>query len=155
MQVVSAMPRRSVKSFKDLRVWQSARAVKKSIYDLVDGGSFRREPRLRDQLREAAASAVSHISEGYVRFEPRDQARFLRMAKASLAECQNHLIDAVDRAVITEEIRLEHDGKIEDVLRQIAAFIIYLQSPEARRNAERIRQRRSRRRTANPEPDEP
>jgi four helix bundle protein len=135
--------------------------VKTSIYDLVDGESCHREARLRDQLREAAASAVSQISEGYVRFEPGAQARFLRMAKASLAECQHHLIDAVDRGVIAEAIRLEHDAKIEDVLKQIAAFIIYLQSPEAKRNAERIRRRGSRRRTMNSEqtmnsePDEP
>jgi len=53
----------------------------------------------------------------------------------------------VDRGVITEEVRKEHDGRVESVLRQIGPFIVYLQSPQAKRNAERIkRQRASRRR---------
>jgi len=153
------MRQRGVKDFRDLRVWQGARAFKNSIYTLVDAKSFDHEVRLRDQLREAAASAASHISEGYARFEPLDQARFLRMAKASIVECQNHVIDAVDRGAITEAVRQEHDDRAADLLKQIAAFIIYLQSPQAKKNAERIRQRRSTRgkgaRPGNPEPEEP
>jgi len=137
---------KGAKSFEELRVWRAACEFKKGVYDLVDTQPFRREPRLRDQLREAAASAVSHTSEGYARFEPADQARFMRMAKASLVECQNHLIDAVDRTVITEDVRAEHNGRIESVLKQIGPFIVYLQSPEAKKNAERIKRQRSARR---------
>ena len=81
------------------------------------------------------------------------------MAKASIVECQNHVIDAVDRGAITEAVRQEHDDRAADLLKQIAAFIIYLQSPQAKKNAERIRQRRSTRgkgaRPGNPEPEEP
>jgi four helix bundle protein len=153
------MRQTGVNHFKDLRVWQSARAFKNAIYRLVDTPSFVREARLRDQLREAAASAVSHISEGHARFEPLDQARFLRMAKASLVECQNHLIDAVDRRVITEAVRQQHDDMVADVLKQISAFIIYLQSSQAKKNADRIKKRRDWRRKgsrrANAELEEP
>jgi hypothetical protein len=81
------------------------------------------------------------------------------MAKASLVECQNHLIDAVDRGAITEAARQEHDDRAADLLKQIAAFIIYLQSPQAKKNADRIRQGRSARREGArrviPEPEEP
>jgi hypothetical protein len=77
---------------------------------------------------------------------------------ASIVECQNHLIDTVDRGAITEAVRQEHDDRAADLLKQIAAFIIYLQSPLAKKNAERIRQRRSARgkdaRPGNPEPEE-
>jgi four helix bundle protein len=79
----------SAKNFEELRVWQAANEFKTAVYCLVDTDSFRRESRLRDQRREAAASAVSPIAEGYARFEPADQARFMRMAKASLVECRN------------------------------------------------------------------
>jgi len=137
---------KGAKSFQELRVWRAACEFKKGVYDLVDTQPFQREPRLRDQLREAAASAVSQISEGYARFEPADQARFMRMAKASLVECQNHLLDAVDRRLITEDVRAEHNGRIESVLKQIGPLIVYLQSPEAKRNAERIKRQRSARR---------
>ena len=141
------------KNFRELRVWNAASEFKKAVYDLSDTEPFRREPRLRDQLREAAASALSHISEGYARFEPADQARFMRMAKASLVECQNHLIDAVDRRVITEDLKDEHNERIKSVLRQLGPFIVYLQSPEAKKNAERIKRRRAARRRPDDEPE--
>jgi len=48
------------------------------------------------------------------RFDPLDHARYVKMAKASLAECQ-----------------------------------AYLQSPQAKRNAERIRRQRAARRSLN------
>jgi len=142
------------KSFEELRVWQAASQFKNAVYPLVDTDSFRRESRLRDQLREAAASAVSHIAEGYARFEPADQARFMRMAKASLVECQNHLIDAVDRRVISEKVREEHNEMIEGVLKQLGPFIVYLQSSEAKKNAERIKRQRAARRRKNDEPEQ-
>jgi four helix bundle protein len=140
------------KNYRELRIWVSARAVKRSLHDLVDTKPFHTHQRLADQIREAASSAASHIAEGYGRFEPRDHARFLRMGKASLVECQNHLVDAMDRGVISETVRDEHDASIQKVLKGIGALIAYLQSPEAKKNAEEIKRRRSGRPKRSQEP---
>lgn len=140
------MADKSVKTFRQLRVWHSVRALKKALYDLVDEKAFDRAERLRDQLREAAASAASHVSEGYGRFEPLDHARFLRMAKASLLECQNHLVDAVDRRLITDAVRQPYDDRIEQVMKEIGSLISYLQSPAAKRNVEKIKRQQADRR---------
>ena len=129
-------------NYRELRVWDSARALKNSLYALTDTPSFQAEERLYQQLREAAASAASHIAEGYGRFEPLDHARFLRMGKASLIECQNHLIDAMDRGLITDRVREEHDAAIQGLLRGVGSLIAYLQSPKAKKNADQIKRRR-------------
>ena len=146
---------RGAKKFEDLRAWQAARAFKMGVYELTEAGPLSRDLRLRDQLREAAASAASHLSEGFGRFDPVDCARFARRAKGSLAECRNHLQDAVDRNHISEDARLEHTARIQEALLEIGGLIDYLQSPEAKRNAERVRQARfeRRRRRLNPEPE--
>jgi four helix bundle protein len=136
----------NVKKVRQLRVWHSVRALKLSIYALIDSGAFDRAERLREQLREAAASAASHVSEGYGRFEPLDHARFLRIGKASLLECQNHLVDAVDRRLMTDAARQPYDDRIEEVLKEIGSLITYLQSPEAKRNVERIKRDQAARR---------
>ena len=68
------------------------------------------------------------------------------MGKASLVECQNHLIDATDRGLISEAVRNEYDGAIQKVLKGIGALIAYLQSAEAKKNAERIKRRSAHRR---------
>lgn len=133
-------------SFKDLRAWQLAYAFKLGIYELTGHGSLACDFGLRDQLREAAASAPSNISEGFGRFDPSDFARFVKIAKASLVECQNHLIDAVDRGHIAEAVRKEHSDRASQALKEVAGLLDYLQSPEAKKNAERIRQRRFERR---------
>jgi four helix bundle protein len=148
------MSNKGAKNYRGMRVWDAAREVKQSLYDLIDTPPFDRAQRLRDQLREAAASAVSQISEGYGRFDPGDHARYLKMARTSLVECQNHLIDAMDRGLITDDIRQQHDEKIVGVLKGIGGLIAYLQSAQAKKNIERIKQQRAQRRTrrSNDEP---
>jgi four helix bundle protein len=143
-----------VRTFRDLRAWQSARAFKLSVYKLADSGAFATENRLRHQLREAAASSASQISEGFGRFDPFDFARFVKMARASLIECQNHLEDAVDRGLITEGTRKAYDQQAQEALKEMGGLIDYLQSPQAKRNADRLRQSRvdRRNRRSNSEP---
>jgi four helix bundle protein len=128
--------------FRDLRAWQSARAFKLEIDGLVLKPPLALDQRLACQLREAAASAPSAISEGFGRFDPADFARFLKMARASIIECQNHLQDAVDRGHITGEQEKALDGDAREALKEIGGLLDYLQSPEAKRNAERVRQAR-------------
>ena len=136
----------SFRSIEDIRAWRLAWRFKKAIYALTDEGSLRRDVRLATQLREAAASAPSNLTEGYGRFDPADFARLVKIARGSLLECKNHLVDAVDRGHITEDTRRAHSTMADEALKEIVGLLDYLQSPEARRNAERIRQRRIERR---------
>jgi four helix bundle protein len=136
----------TARTYGELRAWQTVRAFKVGVYALTEQQPIAGDFKLRDQLREAAASAQSQIAEGFGRFEPLDNARFVRMARASLLECHNHLSDAVDRGYLIEGERLQHEARFRDAIREIGGYLDYLQSPEAKRNAERIRQRRVERR---------
>jgi four helix bundle protein len=148
-----------VHSFYELRAWQSARTFKLAIYRLIGRGTLAKDLKLREQLRESARSAASHVAEGYGRFYPADFARFLGMAKASVIEAQNHLQDAVDCGHITDDTRIEHQKLAQVALADVTSLLEYLQSPKAAENARRVRERRQarRRRTATNEPrtDEP
>ena len=132
----------SAKRFEDLRAWQAARAFKLGVYELLDAGLLSAHPRLESQLREAAAGAPSQISEGYGRFDPADFARFVKMARASILECRNHLQDGVDRRVIDDDTKQALSARADEALLEIGGLLDYLHSPEAARNAARIRQRR-------------
>ena len=134
-----------VGSFHDLRAWQTARTFKLAIYRLSESSPLCQDCRLRNQLCEAAASAVSQVAEGYGRFNPKDCARFLGMAKASLIEAQNHLQDAVDRRHITEEAKVAHHELARIALRDVTSLLEYLQSPKAAQNAQGIRNARQNR----------
>ena len=123
----------SASKFEELRAWQLAREFKQGIYELTARQPLSRDFRLREQLREAAASAPGNISEGFGRFDPPDFARLVKIAKASLMECQNHLLDAVDRGHITTAVCDQHVARAQGVLNEIAGLLDYLQSPVAKK----------------------
>jgi four helix bundle protein len=133
------------KHYWELDAWQAVRVFKVGIYDLIERVPLANDLKLREQLRESVASAQSHIAEGFGRFDPLDNARFVKMARASMLECHNHLGDAVDRKRITEETRREHLVRWQEAMKEIGGWLDYLQSPEAKRNADRIRQQRAQR----------
>jgi four helix bundle protein len=113
----------TAKTFRELRAWQTAYAFKLRIYELLESGPLSNDETLRKQLRESAASAPSQIAEGFGRFDPVDFGRFVKMGRASLVECQNHLQDAVDRGYITELVRREHDTLAKAALMEIGGLL--------------------------------
>src|SRR5882672_5263262 len=86
--------------FRELHCWQVSNELKLGIYRLSDRPELKRDLRFYDQIRDAAASAPRNIAEGFGRRTHAEFARFLDIARGSLAECQNHLQDAVDRGYL-------------------------------------------------------
>jgi len=131
-----------VHRFTELRAWQACDVYKKAVYRLCSAQPLAGDWGRRVQLERSASGAPAHVAEGFGRFNPADFARFLVLARSSLMESQNHLLDAVDKGYITEETRLEHDALAEAALQEVTGLMEYLQSPEALRNARRARERR-------------
>ena len=144
-----------VRRFSDLRAWQACVAYKRAVYRLCEHQPIAGDWKRRGQLEDSVWGPPGHIAEGFGRFSPLDFARFVVMARASLLESQNHLMDFVDRGYITEERRLELNLLAESALAEATGLLEYLQSPEALRNARLARERRIATRSArnqNPEP---
>jgi four helix bundle protein len=131
-----------VKRLTDLRAWQTCVVYKRAVYRLVLDSPLVNDWKRRQQLEQSVAGPAAHIAEGYGRFNPPDFARFTVIARSSLMESQNHLIDAVDTGYITEDTRLELDELARVALEEVTGLMEYLQSPEALRNARRARERR-------------
>jgi four helix bundle protein len=92
----------AVRDFRDLVCWQLAYALKSDVIAFTDTGEVSRDFKFRDQIRDSSASAPRNIAEGFGRYTPREFARFLSYARASLFETQNHLIDARDRGYLED-----------------------------------------------------
>src|SRR4051812_33202929 len=90
-----------VRHFKDLVCWQLSYELKCQVFDFTATGAAWNDFKYRDQIRDSSASAHRNISEGFGRFRPREFARFLEFARASLMETESSLIDGRDRQYIT------------------------------------------------------
>ena len=86
-----------VRRFEDLVAWQLASEVKRETYAIVARTTAVSDFKFRDQIKDAAASAPSAIAEGFERYHHPEFAYFLGVAKASLGETQNHLLDGIER----------------------------------------------------------
>ena len=87
-------------SFEGLRVWQNARDLVNSIYDLMEDN---KNYGFRDQIQRAAVSIMNNIAEGYESGTDAKYANFLHIAKGSCSEVRSMLYVCLDRKYCTQE----------------------------------------------------
>ena len=109
------------------------------MLELARSPELARDLKFWDQVRRAASSVPQNLAEGFGRFDPGDFARLSTIARASLDETRNHLLDARTRGYISEP-------QVRDLLlltkrTSVATtrLIKYLRSAVARENAKRLR----------------
>jgi four helix bundle protein len=93
-----------VRDFRELIAWQLSYELKCEVVAFTSTGPASKDFKYRDQIRDSASSAPSNIAEGFGRFRPGDFARFLEIARASLDETRNHLIDGRDRGYLANPL---------------------------------------------------
>ena len=92
-----------VADFRKLKVWENAQAIAVDAHRIAEGMHGVRTAPLRDQLTRAAMSVPTNIVEGSAHSSPREFARFLMYAIASLSELEGHVQLGRDLELISEE----------------------------------------------------
>jgi four helix bundle protein len=112
--------------FEDVQSWQTARMLTQMVYGISDEGAFRRDFRLRDQIRGAAGSVMHNIAEGFDAGSDAEFVRFLRYARRSATEVPSQLYIALDQRYISpDDFRAIYDQATQ-VKKLINGFIGYL-----------------------------
>jgi len=118
----------SIKSYRDLKVWQDAMTLAESCYR-----STRRFPRdelfgLTSQIRRASASIPANMAEGHGRESTGSFVQSLRISQGSLKELETHLLLA-ERVGILPAAELQSIlDRCESLGKMIRALIRSLQS---------------------------
>jgi four helix bundle protein len=107
-------------NYKELRVWQHSRELVKRIYLLTQAFPDSEKFGLTNQMRRAAVSVPSNISEGSGRQHPRDTIQFLVVARGSLYELETQCYLAFDLNFINQQ-------QLEEILEQLTACIQLVQ----------------------------
>jgi four helix bundle protein len=118
--------------YEDLDAWQLANELKEEVYALIKDGPASRDFEFRDQIRGSAASTTRNIAEGFGRFRPKEFAKFMEYATASVMETQVSLNDGVDRGYFTPQ-RVARALKLAQRTIQVSKrLIIYLKTCKPR-----------------------
>jgi four helix bundle protein len=96
-----------MQDFRNLSVWQRARRLTKSVYEMTTDYPGSEEFGLKSQTRRAAVSICSNIAEGCGRRGDREFRRFLDVAMGSACELECETILSFDLAFITEALQEE------------------------------------------------
>lgn len=106
-------------SYKDLLVWQKSLDLCQDIYTLTDKYPKSEQFGLTSQIRRAAVSIPSNISEGQKRGHKAEFLQFCRISYASTAELDTQLLLSKRLGYITD---LEH-AKVDEQLQSIAKML--------------------------------
>jgi four helix bundle protein len=90
-------------SFFDLRVYQEAKELVKSVYRILEKFPKYETYALGDQLRRSVTSVPSNIAEGSGRFSNKEKIHFLEVAYGSLTEALCQLDIAHDLEYVNDE----------------------------------------------------
>jgi four helix bundle protein len=102
--------------FKDLGIWKLSREFCSDIYEVT--GSFPESEKfgISNQLRRAAVSIPSNISEGCSRKSNKDFSRFLEIAIGSMYEVETQLL-------ISNDLGFLSDNRLEFLLAKLNSIV--------------------------------
>jgi len=126
-----------VRDFRELVCWRLSYELKCEVLAFIETGPASKDFKYRDQIKDSSSSAPSNIAEGFGRFRPGDFARFLEIARASLDETRNHLIDGRDRGYLADPLY----SRLQNLTRAARKSTTNLMLAK-KRDAERLKRRR-------------
>lgn len=115
----------TIKSFRDLLVWQKAHHCVLRIYQLTK--SFPSDERfgLTSQIRRAAVSIAANIAEGFKKKGLRDKLNYYNISQGSLEEVRYFVILSHDLGYMNDP---EIENELEEVAKMLESFRSKLQS---------------------------
>jgi four helix bundle protein len=110
--------------FRELRVWQEAKAVAVDVYRLIRKSPLLdKDWGLKDQMQRAAVSIASNIAEGDARKSDKDSCRFFHIASGSLAELITQLEIALELEMVQPGDCFELMGRLERLSQSLGALV--------------------------------
>ena len=86
----------TIQKFEDLKAWQKARELNKTLLPLIKQLSVQQEYGLMNQLRNSSGSVMDNIAEGFDRGSRMEFVQFLGFAKGSIGEVKSQLYRVFD-----------------------------------------------------------
>ena len=120
----------TIKKFEEIKAWQKARELNKTIGSYIDTGRFKNNFRLIDQIEGSAGSIMDNIAEGFERSGNREFLQFLYISKGSCGEFRSQLYRAMDRNYISQDEFNKLYEQSREIIVMLQKLIDYLENSE-------------------------
>jgi four helix bundle protein len=113
----------SIKTFKDLVVWQKAFNLSVEIYRLSSEFPKHELYGLASELRKTSRSIPCNIAEGYKRWSKVDYIRFLRISAGSAAELETQVLLAARLGYFHPNVASQIAEMLYEIVRMLDALV--------------------------------
>jgi len=120
---------RTIKSFRDLNIWQKGIDLVKDIYKETQNFPRQEIYGLTNQIRRAAISIPSNIAERHIRQHRAEFRQFLSVALGSLAELETQIVISRELNYISTEKSLNVIDQMGSLGKMIRGLIKKLNNP--------------------------
>lgn len=110
-------------NFRDLNVWKLGKEITVDIYGITKAFPKEELYGLTSQMRRAAVSVPSNISEGFNRYHNREYKQHLYIALGSCAELETQTEVAYELGLLKEDPKKEILEKIDHETRMLRNLI--------------------------------
>lgn len=117
------MDQSKIKSYRDLMVWQRAKAFAVEIYRVTETFPRREQYSLTDQIRRAAVSIPSNIAEGHIKRSDKVFANHLDIALGSAAELDTQLEIALEVSYLKPEIYKSLVAELQEIMKMLRGLL--------------------------------
>jgi len=114
--------------FRQLLVWQKSYDLTLEIYKLTKDFPAEERFGVTSQLRRAAYSIPSNISEGYERNHRKEYIQFLHIAKGSLGEMETFLLLGRDLGYLNSETYTKLENNRSEIAKMLTGLVQSLSS---------------------------
>ena len=109
-------------SYKNLNVYQDAKAFVVAVYKLLNMFPDCEKFALCNQIRRAAISVTSNITEGVSRISNKEKIHFLEIAYASMMEVDSQLDVSIELGYITTDQYKIIENLIVEISKQLSSL---------------------------------
>ncbi len=108
--------------FENLEIWQRSVDIARKLFKIADSLETKKLYRFADQLRGAGLSMPNNIAEGAGSTSKKEFVQFLNIARRSTFENASMIIIFSQEKLISEDIKDELIGELDELCRMITAF---------------------------------
>ena len=122
--------------FRDLQCWQKGRELKQELYKIARKLPDIEKYNLQTQIMRAAVSITANIAEGYGRFHFKENIQYCRQSRASVYECEDHIITCLDQNYISKDEYQQCISLIIETRKLLDGYIRFLQKESSKHKDE-------------------